>query len=163
MKTALDRFETVVLIYGNHDARFLKLLGYKVTYAEAQRMLFNELNDDERSRLKISGRDFALVEAGEQTFRVCHPKDYSSVPCANARKLAAKYQQHVICGHSHHTGIVPSTCGNFIAAELGGFYLYDATDYVQRTTSHAKWTKGYGGIEDDGYFWLQSEVWGTRR
>lgn len=159
----LETFKHIVFIRGNHDARFLKAIGYAVPFPEAMRMMFADLDQKLMDRVTVSGLDYCLVEAGGETYRIAHPKDYSSVPNNNGRRLAAKYQQHVLCLHSHHTAIAPDASGQFITAEVGGFFDISKTEYVQRTTAHARWTKGYGFIEADGHFVLESELWGTRR
>ena len=162
MEKLFESFDRIVMTYANHDARFVKALGYKLKFAESMRLLFGELPDSAKGKLEITNLDYVIVQAGGQTYRICHPKDYSATPLANARKLCSKYQTHVLCGHSHHSAIGSDVSGKFIAAELGGFFDTDKTEYMQRSTAHPTWTNGYGGIGEDGRFWLESDLWGSQ-
>lgn len=157
----LESFDEILLTYGNHDARVVKSLQYRLTFAEGMRLMFGEVPEEARKKLVFTNLDHVLIDTPKGIYRACHPKDYSATPGVNARALAAKYHQHILCGHSHHSGIVPDVSGKYIAAEIGGFFDTDKTNYLKRTTKHANWTNGYGLVDAAGRFHLRSELWST--
>lgn len=157
----LDSFDTIYLTYGNHDARVVKALQYRLTFAEGMRLMFGEVPDEARRKLVFTNLDHIFIDTPRGVYRACHPKDYSATPGVNARHLAAKYHQHILCGHSHHSAIVPDVSGKYLCAEIGGFFDVEKTNYLKRTTKHATWTNGYGLIDESGRFHLRSELWST--
>lgn len=162
MKALLETFDRILFSWGNHDARVHKALGYKIPFAEAMQMMLFKLDEDEMSRITFSNVDYILVKSPTGTFRVAHPKDYSATPLTNARKLASKYLQHIVTGHSHHTAIGSDPSGEFVIAELGGFHDDTKTQYLQRTTGHARWQNGYGFITEEGRLIIEAKNWSSR-
>lgn len=143
MKTLLESFEEIIIGWGNHDHRLAKKNGFKYSFEECMRWAFDSLSDDEWSRLTISELDYMHLFAGGRKYRVCHPKNFSTLPLSVARSLAEKHHCSVITGHSHHIAMGMARDGTNIVIECGGFYSKDHTEYVQKTSKFHEWAKGY--------------------
>ena len=157
----LEVFDRVHLSWGNHDARVHKALGYQVPFATAMRMMFTGISDDKMARINLSNLDHLHIKTPNGLYAVVHPKAYSTQPLMTARKLAAKELCHIITGHSHHTAIGHDVSGEFVCAEIGGFFDAAKTAYIQRTTTFPKWQNGYGFIDSDGMLALEGKGWST--
>lgn len=162
MDRLLDTFDEIVLSWGNHDARVHKALGYKVPFAQAMRMMFYDLDPAKLARVRFTNLDHILISTPRGTYRGAHPKAYSSVPLTNARRMASKHLQHIITGHSHHTAIGHDVSGQFVAAEIGGFFDANKTAYLQRSTAFPNWQNGYGFIDRDGYLYIEGQGWSSK-
>lgn len=162
MDRLLDTFEDVVLSWGNHDARVHKALGYKVSFAQAMRLMFAELDPEKVARIRFTNLDHVYVDTPRGPYYVAHPKSYNSNPLTSARKIATIQHSHVITGHSHHTALGHDPSGKFVCAEIGGFFDATKTAYLQRTTTYPKWQNGYGFIDRDGYLLIEGEGWSNR-
>lgn len=162
MKRVLQVFDKVYLSWGNHDARVHKSLGYKVSFAQAMRMMFADLDNELMDNVQLSNLDHVYIDTPNGPYMVCHPKNYASVPLTTARKLAGKELCHIITGHSHHTAIGHDPSGSFVCAEIGGFFDAAKTAYLQRTTTFPKWQNGYGFIDSDGFLNLEGQGWSNR-
>lgn len=159
MEAVLKTFKRVIFSWGNHDARFHKALGYKVDFAKAMKMCFEDLDPRLLDRITFSNLDHVWVNSPRGPYYVAHPKSYSQVPLTSAIRLASKKLAHVLTGHSHHTALGYDRSGKFTVAELGGFFDAEKTEYLQRSTHFPEWTNGYGFIGKDGHFMLESTGW----
>lgn len=163
MERLLETFDKVYLSWGNHDARLHKALGYKVTFSQSMRYLFNDLNpelfDD---RIVLSNLDNITIDSARGPLMVAHPKAYSSVPLTSARRLASKHLQHVFTGHSHHTAIGHDVSGEFTVGEIGGFFDRRKVEYLQRTTTFPNWQNGWGFMDGDGFPTIEGQGWSSR-
>lgn len=162
MEKLLTVFDKVYLSWGNHDARVHKALGYKVSFARAMRMMFADLDQELFERIELSNLDYVRIETPNGPYTVCHPKTYNSMPLSTARKLASTQLTHIITGHSHHTAVGHDPSGEFVCAEIGGFFDAAKTKYLQRTTTFPKWQNGYGFIDSEGYLTLEGKGWSNR-
>lgn len=163
IRTACEWFDKVVIIWGNHDARLHRALGYKAQFASAMRWLFGDLGPDIDSKIHLSNLDHLWVEftdvpAPRQKWYICHPQSYSRIPLSTPRTLAAKYNANVICAHAHHAAVGFATDGLKVCAEIGGLFNQHVTAYLQRSTSFPTWTPGYGWFKD-GQFYLTTPAW----
>lgn len=162
MDRVLDVFQEVYLSWGNHDARIHKALGYKVPFSTAMRMMFVDLDPAKLERIRFTNLDHVYIDTPRGPYYVGHPKAYSSVPLTNARRLASKHLSHVITGHSHHTALGHDVSGQFVTAEIGGFFDAKQTAYLQRSTTFPVWQNGYGFIDTDGYLTIEGQGWSSR-
>jgi predicted phosphodiesterase len=162
MDRVLQVFDKVYLSWGNHDARVHKALGYKVPFTTAMRMMFHELDPDLMDRIQLSNLDNVNILTPNGRYNVCHPKAYNQQPLMTARKLASKELCHIITGHSHHTAVGHDVSGNFVCAEIGGFFDEAKTAYLQRTTTFSRWQNGYGFIDSDGLLTIEGQGWSNR-
>lgn len=162
MDRLLDTFDSVVLSWGNHDARVHKALGYKIPFAKTMRMMFEDLDSEKLQRISFTNLDHVYIDSPRGPYYIGHPKAYSSIPLTNARRLASKMHAHVITGHSHHTAIGHDVSGRFVCAEIGGFFAAEKTQYLQRTTAYPVWQNGWGFIDSEGYLAVEGQGWSTR-
>jgi len=154
-------FDRIYFTWGNHDARFHKVLGYKVQFKKAMRMLFEDVAPNVIDKITFTNLDHMWVATPRGPWYLAHPKTYSSVPLTNGRRLASKMLANVITGHSHHTAVGHDVSGKFVVAEIGGFFDRDQTAYLQRSTTYPNWQNGYGVIDADGRLHLRGEGWTT--
>src|SRR5690348_42760 len=143
MRVILETFDEIDFIWGNHDARMHKALGFKMRFAEAMRMVFGTLGEAALDRIQFSNLDHMIVKSGGEDFYIAHPQNYNATPLATARKLANKVNMNVITAHSHHAAIGFAEDGHKIVAEAGGLFDRSKTEYLKRTTTFPTWTQGF--------------------
>lgn len=176
MRVLLETFDKIIYIWGNHDARFHRALGYAIQFKEAMKLVFGALGKEALERIYFSNLDHFWIGVGEPTFErekverdqdmwlphdryyVCHPKSYTRVPLSNARKLADKYRANVITAHSHHCAVGYAVDGRKVVAEIGGLFNRHKTAYLQRSTTHPTWQQGYAYLRD-GRLHVDSPGW----
>lgn len=159
MASLVQQFDKIYFLWGNHDARLHKALQYQVSFSQAMRMCFGELGEEALSKIHFTNLDHMWVN---DSVYICHPKNYSQVPLTTARKLAAKFQAHVITAHSHHAAMGYDVSGKFMCVEAGGLFDADKTAYLQRTTAFPKWRQGYSFVEKDGRISMHTPDWSVR-
>ena len=159
MRVLLETFERIYYIWGNHDNRLTKTLGFKLRFEDAMRLMFGELGEELLGRLVFSGLDHIWIESGTQTYYICHPANYTRTPLATARTLATKYHANVVTAHSHHFAAGSDISGDLVVAEAGGLFDRSKTSYLQRSTTFPTWCQGYAWIKD-GRLSLTSPLWG---
>lgn len=133
-------FDDIVFTAGNHDFRFSKYLGFAFSYEDSIKMILDQTPLD---NFHISSLDYMIYRSKDKIFRVCHPKDYSSIPLTVARKLQPKYGCSIITGHSHHCALGVALDGRNLIMDGGGFFDKGATEYIQKTTTHHEWVQGF--------------------
>lgn len=160
MRTLLKTFEHVYFLKGNHDYRFVKALGYKLSFAESMRLLFGGLGEKELSRITFTNLDHCWLDSGFESFYICHPGNYSSVPLKVPRDLANKLNSHVISAHCHHCAVGYSLDAEHVAIEVGGFFDYSKTEYLQESNTYPVWQQGFVIVEN-GLPRISSPLWET--
>lgn len=152
MKTLLQTFDEIDFIWGNHDFRLTRKMGFKQSFEDCMRWMLSDLDKDEMDKIRFSDLDYMYYHPVSLTegkkFRICHPRNFSSVPLTVGRKLAQKYQCSIITAHSHHCAIGIAPDGVNICIEGGGFFDKDRTEYIQRTTNHHEWVQGFVFFKD---------------
>ena len=148
MRVLLETFETIYFLWGNHDARLHRALGFAMQFRVAMRTVFGKLGEQALDRITFSNLDHMWVEANEEMWYICHPKNYTKVPLSTARALAPKVNANVITAHSHHCAVGYGPDGQKVVAEIGGLFDRHKTEYLQRTTTNPNWQQGYAFIED---------------
>lgn len=147
MKTLLRTFGHIYFIWGNHDFRLVRKLGFKKSFEECMKWMLSGLDEDEMERISFSDLDYMHYwpdgKGTGRKYRICHPRNFSSVPLTVARKLATKHDCSVITGHSHHFAIGAAQNGWDLAIEGGGFFSKERTEYIQKTTNHHEWVQGF--------------------
>lgn len=162
MSSLTQLFDKVIFIWGNHDARAHKALGYKLSFIHSMKAMLHEIPNDLMEKIEFSNLDHFWVDAGGESFYVCHPKNYSSQPLSNARKLAAKVQANVITAHSHHAALGFDVSGKYVCVEAGGFFDASRTAYLQRSTTFPTWAQGYSLIDAEGHVSMYTPRWSAR-
>lgn len=151
MKTLLETFNEVDIFWGNHDFRLTKKLGYKKSFEETIDWMLEGLTKKERSKIRISSLDYMhyYPEGPDgRKFRICHPRNFSSVPLTVPRKLAEKYSCSVITAHSHHCAMGAAPNGVDLVIDGGGFFHKQRTEYIQKSTANHEWVPGYTMFKD---------------
>jgi hypothetical protein len=155
MIAMLEQFDQVIFIWGNHDARFHKAMGYKVDFKTAMKMAFHDVPDKLFDKMTISNLDhfkvraFPYADVGEDTWYICHPKSYSRTPLMGAIKIAAVKQMNVLTAHSHHHAYGHDASGRFVVGEVGGFFDRHKVEYLNRTEGFPHWQQGYAILTED--------------
>lgn len=148
MRVLLETFDRIIYVWGNHDARMHKALGFKMKFVEAMKMTFGILGQEAMDRIEFTNLDHVILKSGGQSFYVCHPANYASVPLSSARKIANKVGMNVITAHSHHCAVGHAEDGEKIVIEAGGFHDRTKTAYLQRSTTFPTWQQGYIWVQD---------------
>jgi predicted phosphodiesterase len=144
MRVLLETFDRIVYVWGNHDARLHKALGFAIQFKQAMRMVFGNLGDEALQRLEFTNLDHCWIKQGDgRDWYVCHPQSYNKAPLTTARALAAKENANVITAHSHHCAIGYATDGDKVVCEIGGLFDRHKTAYLQRSTTYPTWVQGF--------------------
>lgn len=161
MKTLLKTFDEIDVIWGNHDFRLTKAIGFKHSFTECMKWALSSLTESEMSRVRFSDLDYMHYFPMEtQAFRICHPKNFSSEPLTVPRKLAPKYDVGIISAHSHHCAMGVASNGKDIILEPGGFFDKSRTEYIQKTSTYHDWVQGFAAFKD-GIAELISPIFGN--
>lgn len=143
MKALLQTFEEIDFIWGNHDFRITRFLGYKHSFVECMKWVLSELDDDEMARIRFSDLDHMYLQTADRRFRICHPRNFSTNPLSVGRDLALKHGCSIITAHSHHLAMGFAKDGRSIVIEGGGLYSPEHTEYIQKTSKHHSWVPGF--------------------
>jgi hypothetical protein len=162
MRVLLDTFDNIYYLWGNHDVRLHRALGFALQFQTAMKLVFGNLGEDALERIRFTNLDHMWVDVeGEQdSWYVCHPANYSRIPLSTARVLASKFNANVITAHSHHCAVGYATDGNRVVAEIGGLFDRSKTAYLQRSTTFPTWQTGYAFLEE-GKLIVDSPGWET--
>jgi hypothetical protein len=158
MRVLLETFDTIYFLWGNHDARLPRALGYALQFRVAMRTVFGKLGEKALDRIIFSNLDHMWIECGGEKWYVCHPKNYTKVPLSTARALVPKVNANVITAHSHHCAVGYGPDGAKVVAEVGGLFDRHKTEYLQRTTTNPNWQQGYAFLEN-GKLFVTSPGW----
>lgn len=158
MRVLLETFERIVYVWGNHDARMHKALGYKMRFTAAMQMVFGKLGAEALERIEFTNLDHCFINDGVDNWMICHPASYSRNPLTSARTMAAKHNCHVITAHSHHCAVGYAQNGIHVVAEAGGLFDASKTAYLQRSTTFPRWQNGFCYLED-GQLRIVSPGW----
>lgn len=143
MRVLLETFDRIVYVWGNHDSRLHRALGYKARFTSAMKLVFGALGTEAMERIEFTNLDHCWIETGESRWYVCHPQSYSRIPLTTARQIAAKEGCNVITAHSHHCAVGYATNGRHVVVEAGGLFDANKTAYLQRSTTFPNWQQGY--------------------
>lgn len=158
MRVLTQTFDRIVFLWGNHDARLHKALGYKFQFKEAMRLVFGELKDQGLEKIEFTNLDHMWLLSGDTEWYICHPANYTRVPLSTARQLSAKYNANVLTAHSHHCAVGYAVDGLKVVGECGGLFDASKTAYLQRSTTHPQWTNGYAFLIE-GKLLVKSPGW----
>lgn len=132
INTALDCFDEIVVSIGNHDRHLAQKA--KVTFDRSLRMLLADVPPEKYQRIRVTGRDYVIVDTDEGAWRVCHTYSYSRLPLNYPNRLALRHGMHIAAGHRHHHAIGVAANGKTIV-ELGGLMDADRLKYTKRWTN----------------------------
>lgn len=159
MRILLETFEKVYYLWGNHDARLHRALGYAMQFRTAMETVFGSLGGDALDRLTFTNLDHLWVTTPAGEWYICHPANYTRTPLATARQLASKFNAHVVTAHSHHCAVGYGPDGMKVVAEIGGLFDRHKTGYLQRSTTFPTWAQGYAFLDEKGRLLVRSPGW----
>lgn len=152
MKTLLRTFDEIDFIWGNHDFRLSRKLGFKKSFEECMQWMLGGLSEKEMEKLRFSELDYMHYypegEGSGRQFRICHPRDYSKSPLTGAKALSEKHGCSIFTAHSHHFAIGVAADGYNLLIEGGGFFDKTRTEYIQKSTKHPEWVTGFTFFKD---------------
>jgi predicted phosphodiesterase len=100
VETALDVVKEIIVTFGNHDRHHAQKA--RVSFEKSIRMLLCDLPPEKLDRIKVTARDYVIVDTEEGEWRLCHTRSYSRLPLAYPDKLAKRWMQHIYGAHRHH-------------------------------------------------------------
>lgn len=155
IRVLMETFDDIYYTYGNHDARLVKQLGFKIAFANLTNYLFGGLEGVEE-KIHVSNLDHLWVSSPGTKYYVCHPKSYSRKPLTTAIDLAAKVGSSVLTAHAHHCAVGYAKNGKDLVSDVGGLFDTTRTKYLQDTTTYPYWSQGFAWIEPTGRYNLES-------
>lgn len=164
MDRLLDTFDRIVFTKGNHDFRIARTLGFKLQFKHAISLLFGDIDKAKKERLEISNLDYFWNRPTEgasdyDSWYICHPENYSTLPLSVARVLAGKLGCNVLTAHSHHCAKGFAANGFHTVGELGGLHDRTVTAYLQGSNKFGNWNQGYATINESNKLKLYSPRW----
>ena len=142
---AIQEFERVVEIMGNHEMRLIRLLNYKLGAEELMPLYSSHPN------LIVSDYHWCTLRSGGQNWRISHPKNAHMKPASVATRLVAKYNCHVAVGHDHVCGAMLTEDAQHWAISTGVCLFPKKLDYIT-LVDNTRWQVAQGAlIIRDGY------------
>jgi hypothetical protein len=136
-------FDNVYFINSNHENRFARKMEGNADIRDLFKMFDGSLKQGEDYVVSIY--DHCILN---NSWYICHPNIYSTVPLSLPRILSSKYQMNVICGHLHRLAIGKDISNKFYCIESGGLFDSNKLEYLCKTTKNPVQTSGYVIIED---------------
>lgn len=118
---ALQVFERVVLIQGNHERRAPKATGGALRGRSAWRTLLGKYFGDDRVLHSDYGY-LTITTSAREEWLVVHGDSYSVMPLKVARELASTHGKHVMSFHEHHLGQGWDKTGQRMVVNGGGLF-----------------------------------------
>ncbi len=147
---ALDYFDRVYLVRGNHEGRVTRATDAKI---QAKHIL---LIFGQRIHEKIEYTPYDKLFIGDK-WMVVHPKSYSQVSGSTAVRLAEKFQRNVLNAHGHFSAFRYTRSGEHLGVDLGGMFNIHKIGYINlSTTTHPAWNNGFAMLRN-GKAWLFNE------
>ena len=142
----LEVFDEIDIIPGNHDFRFFKL--FEGAFSEGGLIdIFRALLTGDK-RVRYSLYPYLTVNCARTgKWRICHPAEYGQILLSKARKLATRYQSHLILPHQHYAAMGIHENGNYAVVDLPALADYEKLAYVQLSSkSNPSMQCGFGAI-----------------
>jgi len=131
LKTALEVFEFVYVLPGNHVGhRLIKITGGHIKLPHLLTMA--GLSDAERDRVVTTDLDYMTLYSGDEKFLVAHSTNYSVRGGQVPVDYAEKEQAHVIAGNGHITGMQHTRSGKYWGYEIGTLADPETMGYAMR-------------------------------
>jgi hypothetical protein len=145
LKVIADLFPRADILLGNHEGRLLTALETALSPTELTRLL------ETPNGWKIAPYYFSYLDTVRGRYQVEHPKGASE---GTARQLAAKYQCHVIMGHSHLLDFSWDISGKHHAIHAGHLVDELRLPYAAQRHTTRRAHKPGAVIVRDGWPWL---------
>jgi len=142
---ALDYFDKIYCIAGNHETRLGRITDAKIQFKHIVQYFTAPLGD------KFKFSEYDKLRIGDD-WLVIHPKSYSQVSGSVAVRLTEKFHRHVLNAHGHFIALRFDRSGKYMGVDLGGMFNQEKIAYSSlKTTTHPFWNCGFGMIYG-GYF-----------
>lgn len=146
VRTAADIVPVQYWSLGNHEARWMRKVGYQ---GNMKRLAYEAGLKDLMDSGQLYVFDSPSLSYHDDEWMLTHPAQYGSTPLVVPGKLAERFGKHVVSAHAHHWGMGISESGRFTVIESGGLFDETKVKYVQhRVTTHRAWVRGYVFLED---------------
>lgn len=139
IETISKQFKHIYFLKGNHEYRYIK----QMFGADGIIGLFDSLGCN--VEINVSNLDYLYLN---DTWRVSHPSNYSTIPLRVAQKLAAKYKSNQIVGHQHDIGWCYDDSGEFICIGSAGLFDPNRLEYLQSTNTKRRQRNGFVIMEN---------------
>ena len=150
---ALDYFDMIYLIRGNHEKR----IGISTDNKVQARHLLGIFGKDVWTK-KFKYTTFDKIKIGKNWLAV-HPRSYSQIGGNVAVRLAEKYHRHVLNAHGHFIALRYDRSGKYMGIDLGGLFDIRKIKYInETTTTHPVWNPGFGMIYQGKFFHFHNET-----
>lgn len=146
METAFEVFDSIIVLPGNHDARFFRQLKFQTGMEGLLRLAgLGERIDEGQLRVY----EDPTIMAFDDTWMITHPYAYGRQPLAVPGLIADLYGVNVMSAHSHHWGMGRSPSGKYIVVETGGLFKPEYHEYKQKKINPLRpWIRGYWILRD---------------
>jgi predicted phosphodiesterase len=142
LKPLIRTFKKIYICRGNHEKRWLDLNAGHMTMED----LFGLTGL--HKGYQVTRDDHMYLFQGQDTWLLCHPKNFRIVNLSVARDLAAKFHCHVIVAHGHQFAQGWDKSGAFRICDGGGLFDKNSLDYHWETTCHPEVRSGFYVIRE---------------
>ena len=137
LKRALEHFQRIIVITGNHDARLAYITRGYITLDAVLR---------KRDNITISWYRYCYLTSSGNRFLVVHPVNYSKRPLVVPSDLSVLEEPRcgVISAHTHHLACGWEPTGRYQIAETGCCRSLSRTRYKrEKKTKYPEWINGF--------------------
>jgi hypothetical protein len=138
-----DHYQTVYFCRGNHDQRW-----FFQNHGEVSMTTLGDLlAPNYRERLKTTDYNYMYANSKSGRWMLAHQFQYSRNQLAVAKRLASRYQCHVVTHHEHHAAAGFSDCGKYAVINNGCLADPSITPYKALNASDLpEWKLGFGHL-----------------
>lgn len=160
-KYLLGTFDSLYYMKGNHDDRFFRKLNGQSSMESLARSITPGASQD---RVFTTERNYMDVYTPTGKWRVVHQYQYSRDKLKVGRRLAAKYQCHIITHHQHHCAVGMSDDNRFTVVDNGCLAQGGKVAYKELYINDmADWNTGFGVLKDGRWIpCLKDGLWGEK-
>jgi len=149
IEALLSNFQTIDLILGNHEGRFLRALDNVLSPG----LLLKFLGI---SKIRSAPYYFMTVVSNGEPFQIEHPKTTAR---GAPGVLADRFQAHILMAHSHKIGMTPSRSGEWQGWHIGCCVDERKLAYAAQRHSAGDPHKLGAAIVRNGYVYPLFEGW----
>lgn len=167
LETLLQQFDHIYYNQGNHELRLSHRVDGQMTIGKFL---------EKFAKVQFSEYAFCMLEHGTRQnphapsappepnrTMVVHPKNYSRIPLATARELAAIHHCNILCGHNHHQAMGHDRSGRYFIMDGGCCRDPLHTSYKSlQVTTHPAWNPGFSMILNENPYLVNksnAEFW----
>jgi hypothetical protein len=150
IQLALEVFENIYIIPGNHDGTRFKYMSNGSLGFENLFVMAMGSADMLNKRVHVGERRYMVLRDSKWgDWRITHPQSARAVPLSLAQTIALKEQQNVLTAHQHYFGMGFDRYGHFMICDGGHMTNEELTEYkMEMDTAHSNWAPGYVELVD---------------